>query len=345
MNQAVNQVREFRIQRGFTQAELAAQAGISRTAVTAIESQRLVPSVSAAMALARALQTSVEQLFGSPEQTAAWAWEPEGTAQPYWQAEVAGQNWFYPASAAPMLTALPDGCTSDSAATISPDRSVSRETLVMACCDPAAGLLASEYARATGLRLLVLPRSSREALRLLEAGKIHVAGVHYSTTEAPQLNAETAREILGTEYQLLRIANWQEGIVTASASRVKTVRGLLKSRMRWVGREPGSGARNCLDRLAGDRIQPQHLATNHRAVAEAVSSGWADAGVCLQLSGSEAGLRFIPVQTEFYDLCIPQSFREDPRVQALIKTVQSRSYRQLLSMLPGYDVSQTGSLT
>ena len=37
-------------------------------------------------------------------------------------------------------------------------------TLVMASCDPAAGLLAREYERATGFRLLPIHRSSREAL-------------------------------------------------------------------------------------------------------------------------------------------------------------------------------------
>jgi molybdate-binding protein/DNA-binding XRE family transcriptional regulator len=345
MNQPVNRVREFRVNCGLTQAELAAQAGISRTAVTAIEGQRLIPAVSAALSLARALNTTVEQLFGNPEAPAAWAWESPTAKQPYWQAEVGGHNWFYPASSAPMLTPLPDGSATLEAGT-TPDQGLHRQqTLVLACCDPAAGLLASEFARATGMRLLVLPRSSRESLLLLKQGKVHLAGLHFSTTVDPGLNASNVRELLGTDYQLLRIASWQEGIVTSSTSRVSTVRGAVKSRFDWVGREPGSGARNCLDRLLGERASPRHLARNHRGVAEAVQSGWADAGVCLQLPGIEAGLRFLPVETESYELCLPSSFLDEPRMQALLKTVQSVHYRKLLGDLPGYDVSETGTVT
>ncbi len=61
-----NHVRAFRLERGWSQAELAQRSGISRTAVSAIEIQRLTPSVSAALALAAALECRVEDLFGTP---------------------------------------------------------------------------------------------------------------------------------------------------------------------------------------------------------------------------------------------------------------------------------------
>src|SRR6202040_3998801 len=54
-------------------------------------------------------------------------------------------------------------------------------TLVVACCDPAVGLLADESARASGFRLLALPRSSRRALELLGRGLVHAAGVHFAS--------------------------------------------------------------------------------------------------------------------------------------------------------------------
>lgn len=58
-----NCVKPLRIARGWSQAELAQRAGVSHAAVSAIEGQRLVPSVPAA--LARVLESSVEELFGS----------------------------------------------------------------------------------------------------------------------------------------------------------------------------------------------------------------------------------------------------------------------------------------
>lgn len=342
-----NRVREFRTSSGLTQAELAEQAGISRTAVTAIEGERLVPSVAAALALAEALGTTVEVLFGQGDKAdrpAAWAWEPPSSVQNYWQAEVRGQHWLYPAESTPMLTPLPDGQSPKKPSSSPSSALAAKQTLVIACCDPAAGLLASEYAQATGQRMLVLNRSSRQALELLRDGKVHLAGLHLSTPDDAERNARIVRETLGSDYHLLRMAEWQEGIAAASSSRIKSVRGAVRSKLRWVGREPGSGARQCLDHLLGDRAAPRRLARNHRGVAEAVCSGWADAGVCVQLTSAEAGLVFLPVQEEAYDLCIPGAFLDDPRVQALLKVVRSANYRQTLANLPGYSTTQTGNL-
>lgn len=342
-----NRVRELRTASGLTQAGLAERAGVSRTAVTAIEGERLVPSVAAALALAEALGTTVEVLFGQggkADRPAAWAWEPPASVRQYWQAEVGGQHWLYPAESSPMLTPLPDGQWQSESSAGPASESSAKQTLVVACCDPAAGLLASEFAHATGQRMLVLHRSSRQALELLKEGKVHLAGLHLSTPEETERNAQIVRETLGSGYHLLRVAQWQEGIAAASSSRIKSVRGAVRSKLRWVGREPGSGARQCLDHLLGDRAAPRRLARNHRGVAEAVGSGWADAGICVQLTSAEAGLMFLPVQEEAYDLCIPSPFLDDPRVQALLKVVRSASYRQTLGNLPGYSTTQTGNL-
>jgi putative transcriptional regulator len=58
-----NTLKVQRAMRSLTQAELATLAGITRRSVNAIESGRMVPSVSLALALARALGVSVDTLF------------------------------------------------------------------------------------------------------------------------------------------------------------------------------------------------------------------------------------------------------------------------------------------
>src|SRR5262245_5146643 len=115
----------------------------------------------------------------------------------------------------------------------------------------------------------------------------------------------------------------------SSVRSTSTVRGLLRNRLTWIGRELGSGARQCLDELLDNRPAPRRIARDHRGVAEAVRCGWADAGVCLRLVADEAGLRFLPVRTEGYDLCYTPAVADDPRVQALVRVIQSREFRQL----------------
>lgn len=335
-----NRVRDHRTALGLTQAELAERAGISRTAVTAIEGERLVPSVAAALALADALGCTVEQLFRRTSTTLPseiWAWEPQAEMAACWRAEVAGKTVLYPAGSTPMLTPLPDGASSDS-------NSLSEETLVMACCDPAAGLLASRFAATTGLRLLVLHRSSRQAVEMLRQGLVHLAGLHLSTQDEPERNTQVVRESLGDGYDMVRVARWQEGIAVSPTEKLRSVTAAKKAKLTWVGREPGSGARQCLDRLLEDRAGPRRIARNHRSVADAVQSGWADAGVCVQLVSAEAGLDFLAVQEEAYDVCFPAALADDRRIKAFLSVVRSAAYRKLLGALPGYDTSETGNL-
>lgn len=343
---ASNRVRQFREAQGITQAELAQRAGVSRTAVTAIEACRLSPSVTAALGISAALGATVEQLFGGSGEApqAAWAWLPANSGGGYWEAEVAGQEWLYPAETRPMWTPPPDGAADKPPGNRGELRSRRHGTLVIAGCDPAAGLLAGEYNRQSNLRMLVLPRSSRQALELLADRKVHAAALHYSTPDAPDRNALCVRERLGSGYVLLTLASWQDGVAAARSARVRSADAAARSRLTWIGREAGSGARTCQDLLLSPKRAPAHVASHHRAVAEAVASGLVGAGVCLHLAAVEAGLDFFPVQKERYELCLPAALLDDPRVQLLVKLARSPAYRELYGNLPGYDVAQAGDL-
>ena len=158
------------------------------------------------------------------------------------------------------------------------------------------------------------------------------------------MNAAVAATLLDDACTLLRTANWQEGIAVAPKAGVRSVRNALSAKLTWIGREPGSGARRCLDRLPGNRTAPRRIASNHRSVADAVRSGWADAGICVQLASAEAGLDFFPVQREAYDVCFLQSMADDRRIKAFLAVIRSMTYRRLLDDLPGYDTSESGVL-
>ncbi len=340
----LNRVRQRRLAAGLTQAELATRAGISRTAVTAIEGDRLVPSVAAALSLAAALDTTVEQLFGqaaTEPPAEVWAWNSTSHTAPCWQAEISGKVLLYPADSTPMFSMLPDRHGDGSGTSTSAQ---ANETLVMACCDPAAGMLASQFASTTGLRLIVLPRSSRQAVEMLREGKVHLAGLHLATRDHPQRNTQVVHSLLGTGFQFIRMAWWQEGIAVTPTTELRSVRAVIKSKLNWIGREPGSGARQCLDQLLGDRAAPRRVARDHRGVVEAIRSGWADAGICVQLASAEAGLKFLPVQEEAFDVCFPTKLADDRRIKAFLSVVRSVGYRKLLGDLPGYDARDTGNV-
>ena len=333
----------------WSQDDLATHADIPRSSVSAIESRRLTPSVATALAVARALKCSVEELFDEGRIDAnrehpQWAFTPPTEACRYWEAEIGGRRWLYPVESLAINAMAHDGLWQQGVARDSSSSSSAHNTLVMACCDPAAGLLATEYARASGYRLLILQRGSDSALAMLQQGLVHLAGVHRSTREAPERNGATVRSKLGDGYRLLRAADWQEVLALPAHNRMHSLTSIMRRCDRWAMREPGSAARECLDEMLGKREATGCIVSSHAAVATAVHDGWASAGICVQLSAEEVGLHFLPVRTESLDLCFAAAQAHDPRLQAFIRLIRSREHRRLLGELPGYDARHTGEL-
>ena len=58
-----NIVRELRLERGLSQAELAEAAGVSRQTINSIETSRYVPSLPLAILLAQFFDQNVERIF------------------------------------------------------------------------------------------------------------------------------------------------------------------------------------------------------------------------------------------------------------------------------------------
>ena len=60
------------------------------------------------------------------------------------------------------------------------------------------------------------------------------------------------------------------------------------------------------------------------------------------LAELEAGLDFVAIQREDYELCYSEELRADPVLASLRKTMQQASLKCLFQDLPGYDVRNMG---
>lgn len=63
MADIVNRVKELRLDRGWTQEQLAEAAGVSRQSINAIERNRYVPSLELALMFARIFSCPTDQIF------------------------------------------------------------------------------------------------------------------------------------------------------------------------------------------------------------------------------------------------------------------------------------------
>lgn len=322
--------------RGWSQAELARISGVPRATVSAVETGRTVPSVQIALQLAQALETTVETLFASPGDPLQWAWPPPEGPVRFIAARIQSRAWAYPAE--PFLAApAHDGVVRSWASLPQIRPELLRNTLVIATCDPAISLLASDLS-ARGVRLLALERTSALALDLLARGLVHVAGAHWATTKEPNLN----RAQSNPDTQWTSVQHWEMGLAVTTAFRRRSVPDLIRQDIRWINRPPGSGARACIDRLfaqhRSDRPPPPGFgqeARDHRAVAEILTSGFADVGVVMRCIAEEHRLAFRPIETQIYELATLSSNKDDHRIAALMDVIRSKDYRQALTDIPG----------
>lgn len=343
MAELKNHVRAHRLAKGWSQEQLAEKANISRAGVSAIENGTLVPSAAAALSLAAAFACRVEDLFSldmsEPVQEAQWVWQPSRDVCRYWRATVNHRRLIYPAESWGSLAH--DGVYT--AGQYQELREVPEDrTLVVACCDPAAPLLAQIYAQNTPFRMMLLDRSSHAALTLLQQGLVHAAGVHLGRAGKRDPNIAAVRDVLGEQFNLIHVTDWDMGIALAPGLSIRNIHELRERKLTWIGRQKGSGARACQDEVLQDAPAPKHAAGNHHAVAEIIRSGFAQAGACLRSVALEAQLDFLPVRTETYDLCFVNE--TDPRISALITTLRSPAFRQLMGDLPGYSAARVGEI-
>jgi putative molybdopterin biosynthesis protein len=357
-------LRLARQARGFSQQQLAGMAGVSRQAVSAVESGLSDPSLRVALALARALGMTVEEVFGPGSPAASVTARPvaplgDDSARVA-LAPMGDEFVALPLSGASASRAgfLPAGGlafgTERTARTV--ERSVRpiglpRPTLVVAGCDPAMPLLE------TPLGLLDPPVAltwwacpSQEALRLAAEGLVHVAGAHLLGSSG-EYNTGPAGDLLPQGAEVIGFCSWREGLVLRPelAGDVTGLGDVARRGLRLVNREPGSEARSVLDReLAALGIDPGQLpgyatrATGHLQVAAAITAGLADVGVASEPAALTYGLAFIPLAAERFDLVIPAELAGSREVQGLIKVLSSRWLLDQLASLPGYDSTRCG---
>ena len=373
-------LRLARQARGLSQQQLAGVAGVTRQAVSAVESGHSDPSLRVALGLARALGMTVEELFGpgepgdpvlarpiapvsAPGSRVALATVGDTFVALPLDADLAARLGF---GAAGGLTVRGGGAQGAQGAQgtqgaqgisgvqvavrpIGPPR----PTVVVAGCDPALPLLETPLALLDPpLAFAWWPCGSAEALRLAAAGLVHAAGVHRvgpgEGGDSSGIPGDDTSGIPGGA-EVVGFASWREGLVVRPGAEVRGLDDVARQGLRLVNREPGAQARTLLDR---ERLrlglEPSQLtgydslAAGHLQVAAAIVGGLADAGVSSEPAALAYGLDFIPLAEERFDLLLPAKHAASREVQGLLKVLTSPWLLAQLASLPGYDAARCG---
>ena len=120
---------------------------------------------------------------------------------------------------------------------------------------------------------------------------------------------------------------------------------------RYINRQRGAGTRLLFDyELKRSNISPDQIvgydreAATHMAVAAAVQSGSADAGMGILSAAKAMGLDFIPVADEEYDFALPAEILELEQICDFRTILQDIRFRSKLEQLGGYTFSRCGEV-
>ncbi len=329
-------VREARVAAGLSQAAVAAAAGISRQAVSAIEAGTHRPGVDAALAIARVVGRSVEELFGagSAEPVLVVGQRlPDGSA--VLAARVGDRVVYAGASAGLAFAGWPEAnaVLQDGQPRLLPGADL--DGFVVVGCDPALGSLAALLPASGPRRLIALSGSTGTALEAMRDGRAHGALVHDRADRLPSPPRGVRR---------LHLARWRVG-VASRGRRVRSIAELCERRVRVVQREASASSQRAfvaaVAEAGGERL-PGPVASGHLDVARRVADG-AGAGVTMEPAAVQLGLAFDELEEHVAELWVDARWQAHPAAEALGNVLRSTAFTARLDLVGGYDLAQGGT--
>jgi putative molybdopterin biosynthesis protein len=210
-----------------------------------------------------------------------------------------------------------------------------------------------DLAQSQHLRFELHFKGSLESLESFARGVCDIAGFHVPDRITPDQALRYGKWLTPESVQLIHLFERQQGLVVARGNpqRIRRLRDLARSGVRFVNRQQGSGTRLLFDSLlTAERVPPQRIRGyqseefTHGAVAAMVASGVADAAFAIEAVARQHGLDFIPLAREQYFLVVRDNLARERRFTTLLGILRGRKFKAHVAQLPGYDAARCGEL-
>lgn len=209
--------------------------------------------------------------------------------------------------------------------------------------------------RESGSGLATLPEGSEAGLRRLSRREVILAAIHLHTLEHDaSANVAAVGDAPGLhDAVVIGFARREQGVLVAPGNPhgIGDLGQIAESGLRMAQRQPGAGAQLLLlTQCARAQIDPGALVMMKPAcatgsdLAQAIRAGHADCGIAARAVADAAGLDFVPLLWENFDLVLRQRDYFLPGPSALFSFVRSERFRQRAAELGGYDLSVCGAV-
>jgi putative molybdopterin biosynthesis protein len=216
--------------------------------------------------------------------------------------------------------------------------------------------LASSFLRADDPMVTLASSNvgSLGGLVALRDGLCHIAGSHLLDPASGHYTLPYVDRVFGAaagEVAVVRLVERSQGLMVAAGNPLGIcgLPDVCRPGVRYVNRQRGAGTRVLLDVMLGRqdlaaasiegyaREEPTHL-----AVAAAIASGRADAGLGIMAAAQAFGLGFVPLATEPYDLAVAPGAFASPQLAPLWTLLRSDDFKAAVEELGGYSAREMG---
>jgi excisionase family DNA binding protein len=213
--------------------------------------------------------------------------------------------------------------------------------------------------RESGSGLASLSEGTMRGVDRLLRGEVIATAIHFhgealSANSAGDANVAAVRSMPGLhDAVLVGMTRREQGLLLAPGNpkRLQSLSDVLTSGARMAVRQTGAGAQMLLESLlarAGAspkdlrRLDPPCLTGPD--LAAVIRAGNADCGIATRAAARSAGLDFVPLLWESFDLLTRQRSFFRPSMQALLAFFRDKRLAQRAAELTGYDPAPAGQI-
>jgi transcriptional regulator with XRE-family HTH domain/molybdate-binding protein len=327
-------IRGLRLARGLTQAQLAELAAVSRQLVGAVEADRHLPRVDAALRLAAALSTSVEELLAPDTHDAVGVLGDPVDGTLVRIARVGDRLVCVPAAGSGEGWASADAQVHDGAVQLF---DVERPALIVAGCDPIIGLASRLLEVTSGPRVVPVATSSASAAAVLAGGRSHAVTLH---------GLDTGHEEPPVAVRRWHLARWRVGLAAPADLAAGWLDDALAGRISVVHREAGAGSQAAFERARRPDQGPSTPVVGPKVGGHA-EAAWRAAtdrmvAVTIEPAALANGLAFHPLEVHTSELWVAAQHADNALLHAFMNEVTGERVHRRLAAIGGYDLTGNG---
>jgi putative molybdopterin biosynthesis protein len=201
--------------------------------------------------------------------------------------------------------------------------------------------------------LAMLPEGSEVGYRRFLRGEVLAAAIHFHDVDDPGKDANV--EVVGQEVTLydavlIGFATREHGMLVAACNPMglRSLPDAQLKKARLVVRPAGAGAQQLLAALLkGHGLNVSDCLVTGEAptdpdIAQMIRAGHGDWGIATRAIANAAGLDFVPLGVEHFDLLLRQRDAFRPPLQKLLKLITGPIFAARAIELGGLDVSAAG---